>query len=1013
MNPIAVLGLDCRFPGAPDPGAYWDLLAAGADGVGPRPASRRVGDTRRTSGPVARPDGGFIDDADAFDHVFFGIGRAEAAAMDPQQRLLLQTAWRALEDAGINPRSLAGSGTGIYVGAMADDWSRLRLADDAAITPRTGTGAGRAILANRLSYQLDLRGPSLTVDSACSSALIAVHLAMGALLSGECDIALACGVNLVMSDVLDEIYGQSGLAAPDGRCKPFGAQADGIGRAEGVGAVVLQRPAAARAAGRPVRALLLGSAVNQDGRSNGIMAPSRRAQREVIEAACRRAGVEPQRVGWVEAHGTGTPVGDLIEARALGDVYGGLRPEPCAISSVKGNIGHAEGAAGIAGLIKAVLALEHRLVPPVRTAGGEHPGLDLSSHGLRLLTEPLPLPEGEMLAAVSSFGMGGSNAHVVLSSAPRPAPAVVRDTHTEDGGSGEHPGVFTLTAPSAEALRRNLVVQARSLAARVQEPVTPLCWTSNVTRTGMAYRIAIPADDTAGLAAALDAAAEAGEGVQEPPEPPVVAFLYTGQGAQYPGMTSRLYRESPLYRHYLDEASRALEPHLGESVTELLLGRDERVHRTGWTQPAVFAVQYALTGYLQELGVRPGAVLGHSIGEFAAAVAAGALGLRDAAALVTARGTAMEALPAGGGMLAVRAHPDDLRELLADEPLVGLGAANGAAASVLSGDLTALARIREQLGARGVGCTPLKVSHAFHSVLMDPVLPGFAETAGTVDAAPPQVPLASTRYGRMLRDEPMDGAYWTGQAAEPVLFSSALGALNEALAPTHLIEIGPKPQLLPLAGRAGLRGDIEFLHPAPGAEASGRDLAELVAALFRAGLDPEWDALYAPRRRTAERLRPYVFSDRHRFWHQPAEPGERQPAGPAEPAGRRSAKPVVRPAQPALALGPPAALPAEFAGPDAAPARLDTLSREREPVLSAVIEAVAEVGDYPLEQVVRSARFYEDLGFDSVMIMQLKDRIEARLPDAGEISVQQLLPALRSVGSLAEFLTECVSVRTP
>ncbi|MEU3462679.1 beta-ketoacyl synthase N-terminal-like domain-containing protein [Streptomyces sp. NPDC006733] len=984
MNPIAVLGLDCRFPGAPDPGAYWDLLAAGADGVGPRPASRRVGDTRRASGPAARPDGGFIDDADAFDHAFFGIGRAEAAAMDPQQRLLLQTAWRALEDAGINPRDLAGSGTGVYVGAMADDWSRLRLADDAAITPRTGTGAGRAILANRLSYQLDLRGPSLTVDSACSSALIAVHLAMGALRSGECDIALACGVNLVMSDVLDEIYGQSGLAAPDGRCKPFGAQADGIGRAEGVGAVVLQRLADAREEVRPVRALLLGSAINQDGRSNGIMAPSRRAQREVIQAACRRAGVEPQRVGWVEAHGTGTPVGDLIEARALGDVYGGLRPEPCAISSVKGNIGHAEGAAGIAGLIKAVLALEHRLVPPVRTAGGEHPGLDLASHGLRLLTDPLPLPEGEMLAAVSSFGMGGSNAHVVLSSAPRPAPALRSDPHdphgpqeTEDGEGGEHPGVFTLTAPSAEALRRNLVVQARSLAARAQEPVTPLCWTSNVTRTGMGYRIAIPAEDTAGLAAALDAAAEAGEGVQEPPEPPVVAFLYTGQGAQYPGMTSRLYRESPLYRHHLDEASRALRPHLGESITELLLGRDERVHRTGWTQPAVFAVQYALTGYLRELGVRPGAVLGHSIGEFAAAVAAGALGLADAAALVAARGTAMEALPEGGGMLAVRAHPDDLRELLADEPLVGLGAANGAAASVLSGDLAALARIREQLAARGVGCTPLKVSHAFHSVLMDPVLPGFRTTADRITAGEPRLPFYSTVRGALLAGRPLDADYWCEHITGTVRFADAAAALLGSDV-THLVEIGPKPVLLSLARRLPGGSALPGIPVVRDAHSGALTAAEAAAALYTAGVDIRWERLYRPEDKVHARLAPQSFDTSARFWHEPPRPA-------AAPGGE--------PGTPVLSL-----------------VRADSGSRAPERdgggLAEAVRETVAGITGAAEGTLRDDDRFYDDLGFDSVMFMELKYRLEEAVPALGELSIPEMMSSLVSVTTLIGYLRE-------
>ncbi|MEV4441664.1 beta-ketoacyl synthase N-terminal-like domain-containing protein [Streptomyces sp. NPDC049577] len=513
MTGVAVLGLDCRFPGAPDPAAYWRLLARGE-----------------------RAEDGFLTGADAFDHAFFGIDRARAATMDPQQRLLLQTVWRALEDAGTDPSALAGSGTGVYVGAMADDWSRVQLAGGRTLTAGTGTGAGRAMLANRLSYQLDLRGPSLTVDSACSSALVAVHLAAGALLAGECDLAVACGVNLMLDHALDDFYRHAGLAAPDGRCKPFGAAADGIGRAEGVAAVVLRRAADATAARQPVRALLLGSAVNQDGRSNGIVAPSRRGQREVMRAACRRAGIRPEQVDWIEAHGTGTPVGDLIEARALGDVYGAGRDAPCPVGSVKGNIGHAEGAAGLAGLIKAVLALEHRLIPPVVTGGPENTALDLAGHGLVLPRTPLPLPDRPVIAAVSSFGLGGSNAHALLATPPAPGgpPAAA----PQDG-----PGVFTLSAPDAEALRRNLLAQADDLAARCDEPVAELCRTSNRVRAGLPHRIALPAPDTATLAAALRAAAATPRpGTRRPPEPPSVALLLDERDARATATAARLSR---------------------------------------------------------------------------------------------------------------------------------------------------------------------------------------------------------------------------------------------------------------------------------------------------------------------------------------------------------------------------------------------------------------------------------------------------------------------------------------
>ncbi|MCZ4123239.1 type I polyketide synthase [Streptomyces sp. H39-S7] len=1013
MDSIAIVGLDCAFPGAPGGDAYWDLLMRGGDAVGDIPeqrwdprdhASREPG-----AGRSAMTRGGFLGDADAFDNDFFSVSPREAAAMDPHHRLLLQCAWRALEDSGRAPGALAGTDAGVFVGVMGGEWGRLRMGDPAEITPQLGAGSSAGMTANRVSYHLNLTGPSLAVDTACSSSLVAVHLAAGALLAGECDTALAGGVNLVLSPALGIIYTQLGLASADGRCRPFSADADGIARSDGVGLVVLRRTADALADGQRIYAVIRGTAVNQDGRSNGVTAPNRWSQQKVVEAAYRRAGVTPDQVAFIEAHGTGTVLGDAIECAALGSVHGVERAEPCAIGSVKGNLGHTEGAAGIAGLIKAALALHHRIVPASRFADRENPQLRLAERGLRLLKSPLRLPPGETVAGVSSFGMGGTNAHAVLATAPRTR---TRSTVRRDTASGAA-GVFTLTGDTPEALRRNLADQADAVAERPRGEAAALCWSSNRVKTGLPFRFALTARDTAELAAGLRQAAgqELPGGVAHRPwSRPVVAFLFTGQGSQFPAMTAGLHRDSAVYRHFLDEADAALAPHTGGSVRDLILGGEQRIHETGNAQPALFAVGYALASTLTELGVRPAAVLGHSIGEYPAAVLAGVLSLDEAARLVAVRGALMQELPAGGGMLAVNASPADLRSLLDDEPRVGLGAVNGPTDVVLSGAVKALERIAEILRARGVRTRPVPVSHAFHSPLMAPALARFAQTAGTVAAAPPQVPLASTRYGRMLRDEPMDGTYWTGQAAEPVLFSSALGALDEALAPTHLVEIGPKPQLLPLAGRAGLRGDVAFLHPAPGAEASGRDLAELVAALFRAGLDPEWDALYAPGRRTAERLRPYVFSDRHRFWHQPAEPAGRQTVQPAE---RRTVRPPGRPAHPALALGPPAALPPEFGEPGAPSARLDALSQEREPVLSAVIEAVAEVGDYPLEQVVGSARFYEDLGFDSVMIMQLKDRIEARLPNAGEISVQQLLPALRSVGSLAEFLTECVSVRTP
>ncbi|MYZ40387.1 MULTISPECIES: polyketide synthase, partial [unclassified Streptomyces] len=466
MEPVAIVGIDCRFPGAPDTGAYWDLLMRGADGVGEVPRQRwdakEFHSQAGEEGHTNTTEGGFIADPDAFDNEFFTISPREAAAMDPQQRLLLQSAWRAVEDAGIAPRTLAGTQTGVFVGIMGNEWAQLHLTDYANVTAQVGSGNGYCMTANRISYHLDLKGPSLAVDTACSSSLVAAHLAMNALLSEECDQALVGGVNVALTPALSIFYTQAGLSAPDGRCKPFSAEANGIGRGEGVGMVVLRRLRDAIADGQRVYAVIRGIAVNQDGRSNGLTAPNRWAQQDVLGAAYRRAGVEPSDVVFTEAHGTGTSLGDMMEVKALGHHHADRTGKPMALGSVKGNLGHTEGAAGIAGLIKVALSLHHRVVPASRYAAKESKQLKLRDQGLRLLKAPLRLPAGPSVAGLSSFGMGGTNAHAVLESAPPHTAYAEAADGAAPGGIGA--AVFTLTAPTADALRRNLLAQADAAA---------------------------------------------------------------------------------------------------------------------------------------------------------------------------------------------------------------------------------------------------------------------------------------------------------------------------------------------------------------------------------------------------------------------------------------------------------------------------------------------------------------------------------------------------------------------
>jgi acyl transferase domain-containing protein len=925
--------------------------------------------------------------------------------MDPQQRLLLQCAWRAVEDAGVAPQRLAGTNTGVFVGIMGNEWAHLHMTDYAQVTAQLGSGNGYCMTANRVSYHLDLKGPSLAVDTACSSSLVAVHLACNALLAGECDTAIAAGVNVALTPALGIFYTQAGLSAPDGRCKPFSADADGIGRGEGVGAVVLRRLEDAIADGQPVYAVIRGTAVNQDGRSNGITAPNRWSQQEVLAAAYRRAGVEPSDVVFTEAHGTGTVLGDMIETKALGQLHAGRSGRPLALGSVKGNIGHTEGAAGIAGLIKVALSLHHKTVPASRFAARENPALKLAKLGIRLLKAPLRLRSGPAIGGLSSFGMGGTNAHAVLESAPpyaaRPegGDPEAGSTGRSTGATGLGAGVFTLTAPSTAALRRNLLVQAEALEKR-RVPAGPLSWSSNRTKTGHRYRFAVPARDTGELAATLREAAGdedlLARLVGNAAGKPQVALLFTGQGAQYPAMTARLYLQSPLYRRFLNEADEALAPHVGGSVRDLLLSGDEAVHRTGWAQPALFAVEYAVAASLGELGVPQALLLGHSVGEYAAAVLAEVFPLEQAARLIAARGALMEQLPEGGGMLAVRAPLAELTELVDAEPLVGVGAVNGPRATVLSGDLAALGRIDDELTRRGVRTRRLEVSHAFHSPLMDPMLDRFAALADETGGGVPKLPVYSTVRGRLLEAEPMDAKYWTEHISAPVLFGDAMSRLLEA-GPTHLVETGPRPVLSRMARslRSAAGAGVHTVAPVSGEEADGRTFAEAVAELFRSGLDPHWDAVYPQEERKPQRLAPYAFSDAHRFW-------ARTPvrAAPAADLSVVPDRPDTAPHQreQQTAPGHGAVLTAVL---PAAPEDASTA-----PVARAVIEAVAEVGGYATDEVSRQSLLYEDLGFDSVMIMELKDRLQERLDGLETISVQDLLPRLSSVGDLVDYLQD-------
>ncbi|MEV0028472.1 aminotransferase class I/II-fold pyridoxal phosphate-dependent enzyme [Nocardia sp. NPDC050793] len=974
---IAIVGIDCRFPQAPDAEALWALLMAGADAIAEVPGQRWRADDFHDSagapGKVNNRTGGFLADAEAFDNEFFGIAPREAEAMDPQQRLLLQSAWRAFEDATLDPRGQAGSNTGVFVGVMANEWATVQMRDYARITPQIGSGNGYFMTANRLSYQLDLKGPSMAIDTACSSSLVAVHQACVALRAGECDQALAAGVNIAVTPALNVFYTQAGLSAPDGRCKPFSGKADGIGRGEGVAVLVLRRLADAQAEGLPIYALITGSAVNNDGRSNGITAPNRWAQQQVVSEAYRRAGVTADQVAFLEAHGTGTVLGDMIEVKALGAVHAARRALPCAIGSIKGNLGHTEGAAGIAGLIKVALSLHHRAVPPTRYAADENARLRMAEHGLRLLAEPMTLPHGRIHGAVSSFGMGGTNAHMLLASAPAAA-----QTPKAAGG-----GVLTLSSNDREGLRRNAARFAERLAHGTDE-LSRLCWSTNRVKSSGRYRLSLVVRDRDDAVAALrdsaeeDALLDANSGVAQRPS---IGWLFTGQGAQYPGMSRALYDASAVYRRALADVDERMAAHLQRSVAELLLGEGELVHRTEFAQPAIFAVEYALAKTLLELGVEPAWLLGHSVGEFAAAAVAGVFSLDDACRLVTARGRLMQRLPDGGAMLAVRETPEAVAELIANEPEVALAAINGPREVVLSGAGDAIARLGALLIDRGVTVRPLTVSHAFHSPLMTPMREEFAQVARECVYHPPSIPVYSTLRGRLLETgEPMDAGYWIEHIEATVRFADAA---TEALTtePTQLIEIGPKRTLALMLGRANPDLDIPVLAPCPGPHATGDELADTVAALYREGLDPNWDALYEPGDRIRRRVGGYEFDTSHRFWIDAPVP--ETPTAPSQHTEETTMDQLIALFREQAAVLAAAAKAAPDAGaqpiqprPIAEPQRVSAT-----PDVAAVVRAeTARVSGFPADKLKDAQTISGDLGFDSIMIADLFGGLSRKIP---------------------------------
>ncbi len=875
LEPVAVVGIGCRFPGeANNPDTFWQLLVNKQDCIGPIPASRWNNNDLQSSGRGATTHsiyidcGGFLsDDISGFDPHFFGISEREAKALDPQQRLLLETTWEALENAGQNPDELNGSRTGVFLGIASNDYEHMAVRegklDEFNLYYLTGNAFSTA--SGRLSYFLGLNGPSLTIDTACSASLTAVHYACQSIWTQECTMAIAGGVNLVLSpeDLLS--YCNASMISPEGRCKSFDRTADGFILSEGCGIVILKRLSDAQRDNDRIYAVIRGSAVNQDGASNGLTAPNSHAQRMLIQQALQKAGLQPSDITYIEAHGSGTPLGDPIEVQALASVFGKRNENnPLNIGCVKTNIGHCAAAAGIAGLIKTVLSIYHKKIPANLHFSDPNPLIPWNE-----ITAQIPVklqdwqPENGMRrAGVSSFGVSGSNAHVILEDAPQ----------AKTTGDSRMWHMLPLSAKTESALQVVTENVCSWLTSNPDIPLADSAYTFQTGRKSFPFRKFVVADTTAAAVTALRQGSVTSGQKTFSGRSSKVIVVFPGQGAQYPGMGSELYKSEPVFREFFDQCAEYFNAYLDEDLRKIIFSGETgsnagKLTKTLYAQPALFSLEYALARLWQSWGIQPAALMGHSIGEFAAACLAGVLTLKDAVTLVAKRSSFMQSLPPGA-MLSVRASEATVLTMLS--PALSIAAVNSPVLSVVSGPFDAIEEFQNRCQSAGIQYRQLNTSHAFHSAMVEPVLEDFRQLFNTIPLLKPEIPVMSTVRGTWLSDnDAVDPMYWTRHMRVTVRFSEAVTRCMEQFSNSLFLEAGPRA-----TGTMLIRQHIHNpeLHSAVASLSETGDpegdLQQLIAAtghLWLHGVRLDMKSFYRNKKRRRTSIPTYPF-ERKQYW---------------------------------------------------------------------------------------------------------------------------------------------------